>query len=292
MALLLDGAVFIILAVTCIVGYVKGFVKYLIGMVSTLAAVIIALWMSSELAEPVYQRYMKEPINKSVTKAVEDIDPTRMVRQILDDNGLGEYVQPEDIRNAILSEGNVGDNISALLIEKGADGQLVNSVKEKTDLLFSNEIPETINKQLQLGGAYGMTGGVKVPENMIRDMSVKLLDEDKSNAVGYICDDIIKPAAVAVAKAVVFMIAFVSVVLVLKLAVFISGIASGLPEISAANRFAGLLLGLIKGVILCALIAFMLCTVVNATHDQLGRFNTDIVEKTYVFKYFFDFFYK
>ena len=40
------------------------------------------------------------------------------------------------------------------------------------------------------------------------------------------------------------------------------------------------------------LIAFMVCTVINATENKLPKFNSAVFENTYLFSYFFDILYK
>ena len=59
--------------------------------------------------------------------------------------------------------------------------------------------------------------------------------------------------------------------------------------LTAANHFAGMALGLCKGGLYLVLIAFMVCTVINATENKLPKFNS---ENTYLFSYFFDILYK
>lgn len=51
-------------------------------------------------------------------------------------------------------------------------------------------------------------------------------------------------------------------------------------------------LGLCKGGLYLVLIAFMVCTVINATENKLPKFNSTVFENTYLFSYFFDILYK
>lgn len=48
--------------------------------------------------------------------------------------------------------------------------------------------------------------------------------------------------------------------------------------LTAANRFAGMALGLCKGGLYLVLIAFMVCTVINATENKLPKFNSAVLK--------------
>lgn len=54
MAYFFDGAVIMILIVTALTGYCKGFVRYVITMLGTVAAVLVAFLIANMSAENVY----------------------------------------------------------------------------------------------------------------------------------------------------------------------------------------------------------------------------------------------
>ncbi len=292
MALFLDGAVIVILIITCIVGFVKGFVKYLVGMVSTIVAVALAIWGSNTLAEPVYERFFKEPAHNAVYNAVEEFDPAKLISDLLEEKELAGYLNNDEIKSAIDSEGELGPNIGNMLTEKGADSDTVNEAVEQINALFGAELPGQIRDKLDETGASKYVAEIEIPTDELKKLSSDLLDKNTDAAAEYICEKAVDPMVTSAVRTGLFMICFIAVSLVLKLIVFISGILNELPEVSAANRFGGLLLGAVKGILYCALIAFMLCTVVNATHDTLAAFNSKTAESTYLFRYFFDFFYR
>ena len=59
MAYFFDGAVIMILIVTALTGYCKGFVRYVITMLGTVAAVLVAFLIANMSAENVYNKYFK-----------------------------------------------------------------------------------------------------------------------------------------------------------------------------------------------------------------------------------------
>ena len=65
MAYFFDGAVIMILIVTALTGYCKGFVRYVITMLGTVAAVLVAFLIANMSAENVYnKRALKTPLNR------------------------------------------------------------------------------------------------------------------------------------------------------------------------------------------------------------------------------------
>ena len=62
MAYFFDGAVIMILIVTALTGYCKGFVRYVITMLGTVAAVLVAFLIANMSAENVYNALWHDSI--------------------------------------------------------------------------------------------------------------------------------------------------------------------------------------------------------------------------------------
>ena len=97
MAFILDASVFLILVVTCIVGYTRGFRRSIIGMIAAVIATVSAAAFSNALAEPVYNRYMRDNVKAHVMKAIEDADPKQFVMDKLNERGYGKYFTESEI---------------------------------------------------------------------------------------------------------------------------------------------------------------------------------------------------
>ena len=69
MAYVFDGAVIMILIVTALTGYCKGFVRYVITMLGTVAAVLVAFLIANMSAENVY-RALKTPLNRRIFQSL------------------------------------------------------------------------------------------------------------------------------------------------------------------------------------------------------------------------------
>lgn len=292
MALLLDAAVILIIIVTSVTGYLRGFIRYVICMLGTLAAVIISVFLSSALTDPVYDRYCRQPVSSAIEQALENVDVMSYVRQELDEQGAGGYLNDDELKRALSAGGDLSENISEMLSDKGADSETCLQIKEQFSDFFDSEMTDKVREQYQKSGLDEAVGDIEISAEQLRECVTMLCSDDKAQAADYLEENAVKPVVCGLVRIALFIALFIAAELILKLILFISGVFTKLPELNAANRFAGLLLGAVKGILYTALIAFMLCVLVNATYDSLPQFNSEIADSTYIFKYFFDFFYK
>lgn len=292
MALLLDAAVVLIIIVTSVTGYLRGFIRYVICMLGTLAAVLIGVFLSSALTEPVYNRYCREPVSAAIEGTLESVDVMSYVRQELDEQGAGGYLNDDELKRALSAGGDLAENISGMLSDKGADSETCGQIKEQFSYFFDNELTDKVREQYKNSGLDEAVGDIELSAEQLQECVTMLCSDDKAQAADYLEENAVKPVICGVLRIVLFIVLFVAAELILKLILFISGVFTKLPELNAANRFGGLLLGAVKGTLYVALIAFMLCILVNATYDSLPQFNSQIADRTYIFRYFFDYFYK
>lgn len=68
-----------ILIVTALTGYCKGFVRYVITMLGTVAAVLVAFLIANMSAENVYNKYFKTQLITSLENAAEQTDLSKLV---------------------------------------------------------------------------------------------------------------------------------------------------------------------------------------------------------------------
>lgn len=292
MALFLDAAVVLIIVVTSVTGYLRGFVRYVICMLGTLAAVLISVFLSSALTEPVYNRYCREPVCAAIEEVLESVDVTSYVRSELDEQGVGGYLNDDELKRALSAGGDLSENISGMLSDKGADSQICQQIKGELSNFFDEEMIDKVRECYEESGLDKAVGDIELSAEQLQQCVTMLCSDDKTQAADYIEENAAKPVICGIVKIMLFWVLFIAVELLLKLILFISGVFTRLPELNAANRFGGLALGALKGVLYVSLIAFMLNVFVNATYDSMPQFNSKIADSTYIFKYFFDFFYK
>ncbi|ADU21452.1 CvpA family protein [Ruminococcus albus] len=291
MALLLDIAVMLIMVVTCIAGYIKGFRRYIVGMIAAVIATVGASVFSEALAEPVYDRYMHDRVKTHVMRAIEDADPKQVVMDKLAERGYGQYFTEDEIGEAVQKGGDITDNVSGLMKSKGLGDEAVGDVDREIDSYFDNELPEEIGRQLDKAGYSGYFDRIKISSEDMHECVKRAATQSREDAADFIVEKAVSPLFIGMIRCLLFVITYLVLILLIKLITAIAGALDGEGEEKAADRFAGLLLGAVKGLMYCAVIAWALSKLCRATRDSLSVFNSGMLEQSYLFIYFFDFFY-
>jgi hypothetical protein len=292
MSIFLDAAVVVILTLTCVFGYTRGFIKYVIFMAGTLVAVVVSLFVSAQAAAPVYDNYVSPYVVSAVTSAVNNIDVQQVIMNKLSDAGLGDYLSYDDVSDAVSKGGELSENIGSALTEKGADSDTVTKAKEAIGNLCSDYLPDEIKSRLATDKYSELFDLSDIENSKLKDCASDVLSGEIDSAVNQLEQSYVRPVAVTVIRYLIFALCYVAVEIIIRLILILSGVFTKLPPLSAANKLGGLALGAVKGCLYISLIAFALCAVVNATQNSLPVFNSRFIDSTLLFKYFFDFFYK
>lgn len=89
-----------ILIVTALTGYCKGFVRYVITMLGTVAAVLVAFLIANMSAENVYNKYFKTQLITSLENAAEQTDLSKLVSNELKNEGVDIDLSDEEIKTS------------------------------------------------------------------------------------------------------------------------------------------------------------------------------------------------
>ena len=292
MELRLDAAVIVIVIVTCIAGYRRGFARCLASIVALAAAVAVAFWGSSGLAEPVYDRYLRDDVKLCVERSISDFDMSKIVTQKLTEQGFGDFITEEEVNSAISEGGDYLDNIGVMLSAKGADAQQIQLAQENIDSYFDSELPESINSELDRQGMSEILNRVDIPKEELKECVSRIISQNSADAADYITQKTIEPILVGMIRIALFFVCLIGAMIVLKIIMMIAGINKPKPEASAADHFAGLVLGAIMGMLMCAMIAWALSSFCAVTDNSMKFMNSAVIDRTYLFRYFFDYFYK
>ena len=290
MAFILDASVFLILVVTCIVGYTRGFRRSIIGMVAAVIATVSAAAFSNALAEPVYSRYMRDNVKAHVMKAIEDADPKQFVMDKLNERGYGKYFTESEIGEVMEKGGDLNDNVSELMTDKGFGHDDIDGLNEEIDTYLDSELQSKISRQMDKAGLSRFSESIRISSEDMRECVKRISTQSKEDAADYIVEKVVSPIMTGVIRCLIFVISYLVMILLIKLIVAVSGLLDNIKDIKAADRFAGLALGTIMGLLYVSVIAWGLSVFCRATKDSLTVINAGIAEETYLFRYFFDFF--
>lgn len=292
MSIFLDAAVILIISLTSIAGFHKGFIKYIISLLGTVAAIIIAFAAADFLTDPVYEKYVKEPLTSAVETAADSIDVVSLARKGLNSAGIGDKVSDAEIQKLIDKGGSLADNIENLIVKKGDAVETAKKAKEKFSSYMNDGITDKLNEITKDERFSVITKRINISGEQLGKSAQLLAEGNKKQACEYMTESIFAPAVKSVLKVLIFMVAFIIASILVRIILYLSGIFNKFPGLNAANRFGGLALGFVKGCLYIALIAFLMCIVVNSTSDSMEVINAKTADQTYLFKYFFDFFYK
>ncbi len=296
MSVLLDVIVVVLFIVTCVTGYVMGFFKYAALMLKTVATLLIAAAAAFILAAPAYNAVAQDKVVNAIESSVEKIDVAQKVNSELRKRGLPQTVSNDELRSVLLADGDVVKNLDGVMAQKGVDPGTREKVRQEFEDYLDHELLGQIvsmsqSKEDGTDGSIVRTGLENKREELIKFVRM-LLMSDKHKAAQEIESTYVRPVGEKIAGGIIFLIAGILVSVTLLIVIKLAGILSKVKVVSAANSFGGLMLGVFKGALYAAVIAYVLCAIVNASKNQMDKLNTDIIDKTYIFKYFFNFFYK
>ena len=177
MAYFFDGAVIMILIVTALTGYCKGFVRYVITMLGTVAAVLVAFLIANMSAENVYNKYFKTQLITSLENAAEQTDLSKLVSNELKNEGVDIDLSDEEIKNVLSGAGTLAENTEKLLVSKGTDLDTAQQKGEELSEYIHSVMPQKLSEKLE-GNKLGksLSKAVKFTTEQI-DEAVKALSE-------------------------------------------------------------------------------------------------------------------
>jgi hypothetical protein len=273
-----------------------GFFKYAALMLKTVATLLIAAAAAFILAAPAYNAVAQDKVVNAIESSVEKIDVAQKVNSELRKRGLPQTVSNDELRSVLLADGDVVKNLDGVMAQKGVDPGTREKVRQEFEDYLDHELLGQIVSMSQsqeddTDGSIVRTGLENKLEELIKFVRM-LLMSDKHKAAQEIESTYVRPVGEKIAGGIIFLIASILVSVILLIVIKLAGILSKVKVVSAANSFGGLMLGVFKGALYAAVIAYVLCAIVNASKNQMDKLNTDIIDKTYIFKYFFNFFYK
>ena len=286
MTIFFDLLTLIILALTVITGYKKGFLKYILGTVGTIAVVIIAFLATDIFAQDIYESFVQPSVVDYISEKVEKIDVAQMVSDEIKDKGYEVNLSEEQINQMLKSDGDISKEIS----------QKVQSNSEKAQALES-DLNEFFEKRF--AGNLGIDfkdldfdkfgESVDYTRNMSYDTVRALAKGDTETGAKYLEQNLVRPFAMVIVSITLFIALYVVLTIVLRIVLNLTGILDYIPVANGINKFLGIAAGLLKGALYVGLIAYIISYVIETTGDSILKINIEIIDKTMIFKYFFDF---
>lgn len=291
MALILDFAVVIILLLGAVIGWNKGFLKYIISSIGTVTAIVIAFLLADSFALTVYENWIQEPLRENIEHRLQDFDVVDTVSKEIGYCGYDVNISDKELKAALSSDGDISEKL-AQFAAKNDKGELdTEKFRADMDSFFETRFFGKLNKLFNGVDTQKLGDSVEHTKNYSYDIVRALADNDKKLAADYIEDNLAKPIVVIIVKIVLTIVLFILISILIRILLKITGIFDHVVLVNGINRFFGLITGLIKHLALVIIIAFAVSVVVKSSGDSLQAINTEIIDKTYLFRHLFRMFY-
>lgn len=289
MSTALDLMIPAIMVITAFVGYRKGFVRYAVKLIGTVACIIIALIASGILAPPIYESVVSPRLESALNKQLEGFDITSAVRKGMVDSGTDVKLDDKQLRKALSDRGSLPAAFERAAKEAGSSDKDAAEIRSSAERFFSEDLGARLAKEA------GFEDHEEVGKRL--DMSIgKAYDlvrafasgEDNSAGVKYLVTNVIDGMMTTLIRFCLFAVIFILCEAILAVIFAVAGVLDHLPMVSGINKTGGLILGLLKGVLYVFVIA-----AIYAAFVKNGSFlSRDAADQTIVFRYFFKVFYK
>ena len=172
----------------------------------------------------------------------------------LKNEGVDIDLSDEEIKNVLSGAGTLAENTEKLLVSKGTDLDTAQQKGEELSEYIHSVMPQKLSEKLE-GNKLGksLSKAVKFTTEQI-DEAVKALSEGGRTGAEYL-ERTFRPIALTFIRLCVFMAVYVLMEIVIRLILRLSGVFTRMAGLTAANRFAGMALGLCKGGLYLVLIA-------------------------------------
>lgn len=289
MSVLLDVLVFAVIAVTSFIGYKRGFVRYVIRMLGTVACVVVALIVSDMAAGPAYNNIVAPRLESSLLGRFENFSITDSVRGALKDMGVDVKLDDKQLRKALSDPGSIPSALERTLKSSGGSDKQAAELKEKTESFFDEGFGSTVAKAAGVEDHESLGKRLELSAGKVYDLVRAFASGDGNKAgVHYLVYNILDTVMTTVIRYVIFILLFIILEIIVSIVFRVAGVLDHLPMISGANKWLGLAAGFLKGVLYIVLLAAIFSAIVKS--DTI--IDPAVFEDSKVFSIFFGFFYK
>ena len=134
-----------------------------------------------------------------------------------------------------------------------------------------------------------MLGIDKLETDAFLDDLGDAMDQSFSSGVDFLTTHVLRPPIEGILTLAIFLIVFLILLVILGLIVRALRHVHWIPVVGPLNALAGGITGLIEGILMLLILAFVANLAIAFTQNSLGWLNRDIIEQTYLFRYCFTF---
>lgn len=266
----------------------KGFVTSLITLIGYAVSLIIAFSVSAGISGSVYDGTIRDSNANKLEKSISKQDFISKTEDYLENLEYNINVNPENLEKIFTEGGDISDELYSYVNningkKVAEEGKFGIEVRECYGAVFK----DMISKQLSKFSAESVAEEFREGQLSIDEVAPLLMQENSKEAAKYIAGEFVSGAYMSIIRLIAFVVLFV---LIAGLFTAFTNAFMGRSSVyGIATRLGGVAVGVIKGAILVFVIAVVVRLSAIMGSNEMLFFNNEAVEKTFVFKYFYNF---
>lgn len=267
-----DAGTIAVLLIAVSVNARRGFVRAVIMLVGCVAAFAVASLVSAKYTGDLYEDYINDKLYEAVCEKADGFDSAQFINEKLFKEKLDVQATDDEVREAILADGEIADNLTELAVSKktGVDDKLVGKFLSD-ESMFKQENADVLLIPADSEDA----------EQAIRILA----NEDEQKRTETLYRELVKPFAMKVTRWVAAIVLFLLVsVIVSIVASRFASIINRIPIAGTLNTVLGGCLGVLQGLLVVLVAVFVMKLLV-----AFAGFDESLVQDTVIFKLFYNF---
>lgn len=268
----------------------SGFIKSIFTAVCCAVSLLVAFTVSGTVSQELYKNTMRSSNVKKIEKNLKSDTFTQKYASYLEDMGYFIKVNPDKLNEIFVSDGELDkalcdyvNNINARTVEDN-EAVLLEKIREGYAVVMSDIISQSLNKF----AAETAANEIRNDSSGMKEFLVLVLDKDGvHNASVYIADNYTAKAYTAIFRLTGFAVLYIAVFLILT--AFVNAF-TGKREggESTGSHIAGGFMGIITGGIMIFAVSSVIRLWAIMGSNEMLFFNNDVIDGTFIFKYFYD----
>ena len=204
------------------------------------------------------------------------------------------------VKKVLLFAGFLVSLFGAIFISKAATGFIYTSfVQQPVETFLQSNIGTAPQNAAEVASSFEaavssmpefVANGIKEFFGLdIQQQASSLLGESLQNAPHILADKFVKPVASSIIQVVLFTLLFVILSFIMRRFARILGRRWHIPVLGQVNTILGGTLGALEGFLLIFVFAVIVQLINIFTSYQIAFLNSETIEATYLFKYFYNF---
>ncbi len=269
----------------------KGFMKAVFSAIGCAVALLVAFAVSSGVSGDLYKNTARSNNIKKLEKDLKKETFTQKYASYLENMGYYIKVDTAKLEKAFESETeldkaicNYINNINARKVESN-EAVLLEKVREGYAVVMSDIIEQTLNKFV----AETAANQIREDSSNIREVILLIKNnEHQHESAVYISDNFTQKAYTTIFRLIIFVVLYLVMALIIIAVINSFTKSSDVSFESTGSHIAGGFIGIVTGAIMIFAVSAVIRLWAIMGNNEMLFFNNDVIDKTYIFKYFYD----